>query len=508
MSEIQPLIDLSNKLQEKYSNYSKLNWTSYTVGFDFGLDDAHKEMKAVLEDPKNFDLIRSHREKDLSAEDARRVEILHKEFEPYHLSKELNEVGDRIFEVKTKLSNLLNNFRNTIDGKEVQSTEISKILRTSEDREHRKKAYKAMSQINKPLVDGGFIELLNLRKEYAKIYGAKNFVELELKKNELSPKIFEGWRETTTSNLAERTKKRTGFGQKYLGIEQLMPWDEAHLGTKIAPLKQKKVGMINYYEPMKELFLKFGFDIGSKNITYDVFPRKNKSEWGYHFTISPGKDARILANIDDQYSHFWVLLHETGHAAHFSHTDPDDVIMNMGISGIISEGIANLFGYLGNEEIFYSKFFPNELGEAKTQFENAKEWSKINALNSVQPILFDQSLYLENLQSLDDINNLKWKMMKDLDGVERFDGEPNWGFLIHHTTHPIYLQNYFMGDVTCEMLKKSYLKQSSSKKITDNPLEFGSYLLENVVKPSGRYNFEQLFNNLSGDNFNLNYLIN
>ena len=119
--------------------------------------------------------------------------------------------------------------------------------------------------------------------------------------------------------------------------------------------------MVNFFAPIEKLYARFGFDFTDKNITFDIFPRENKSEWGYQFTLDPGKDSRILANVDNQYQHFFVLLHEAGHAIHFNSVDAEDKLMMSGISGIISEGIANLFGYMAQDEIFYGDFFADDI---------------------------------------------------------------------------------------------------------------------------------------------------
>ena len=97
--------------------------------------------------------------------------------------------------------------------------------------------------------------------------------------------------------------------------------------------------------------------------------------------------------------------------------------------------------------------------------------------------------------------------MKDLGTIESFEGEPPWGFLIHHTTHPIYLHNYFMGDVTCEMFKKVYCKEKGITSIYEDPKGFGQFLKEKVIQPSGLYKFEELFRNIAREDFSLKFII-
>jgi oligoendopeptidase F len=406
----------------------------------------------------------------------------------------------------TELSKLLNTFRPQLKGKDISAVEINKILQTEADRELRKEAYLARTQINKHLVDQGFIDLLKMRNEYAQLNGFKNFVEYRLDGDELNIDLFKDWKEQASKGKEERLAIKQKLGQKHLGIDQVMPWDGFMLSEKMFPYSQKEVDMLSFYKPIRDLFSKFGFDIDSMNITYDVYSRKNKSEWGYNFTIENGKDSRILANIKNEYTYFNVMLHETGHAVHSFSTNPDDFLMNSGISGIISEGIANLFGSFTKEEIFYKQFFSaEELPAIAEQMHEAKEYGQLNKLRSVDEILFDQHLYLEDVKSLADINDLKWKFRKDVHGTGAYPGEdePIWGYTIHHTTHPIYLHNYLMGTISYEMLKSAFCQRFNKKDIMEAPLEFGNFLRKEVMEVSGRYPYPELVKRFSGKEFSL-----
>lgn len=155
-----------------------------------------------------------------------------------------------------------------------------------------------------------------------------------------------------------------------------MPWDEAFIESKLAPALSKQVDMTQYYSHISRLFERFGFNLDEYNITYDLFPRANKSEWGYNFPIDTQKDSRILANVKNQFHEYGVLLHETGHGVHSFLNDAKEKILNMGISGIVTEGIANLFGGMLYEPIFYKPFFEDDLKDIESQFSQLKKWKK------------------------------------------------------------------------------------------------------------------------------------
>jgi oligoendopeptidase F len=506
MKEIFQVQKIAVELDVVSERYSRLNWVKYTTGYDFGVEEAYQAILKILMDKTRYKIILEHLGKDLSLENKRRVEILEKGFRNFHLSPELNRLSKRIQQKSNELSHLLNTHRNKIAGREVNSVEITRIISESENEDLRKEAFLSRASVNKPLIDAGFIELLDMRKEFARIYGARDFVYYSLEQAELDPSIFDCWASEVRKHLPDLKKAGRLYAERYLDKSTIMPWDAAYLSGKIAPELNKEIDMTDFYRPIERLFGIFGIDLSQDNTTYDVFPRKNKSEWGYNFTIKPGIESRILANVQNRYNQFGVLLHETGHAMHYARLNPQDLILNSGVSGIIAEGIANLFGDFLSEEIFFAEFFKDDIEKARNNFAALKLWQRINALTAIENILFDQALYLNPINNLEDIHNLKWKLYEDLLDKKPYAAEPVWGYVIHHTTHPIYLHNYFMGDVTSEMLKQVFCKKYDAESLNQKPREFGSFLYDEVIKPAGLYPYAQLFRKISGEDFSLKYL--
>jgi oligoendopeptidase F len=506
MSDINKVKEIAKELDVLSTEYSRLSWVQYTVGYDFGVQDAYQKMLKVMKDKEKYKVILDHLEKDLDPLDRRRVQLTEKGFRNFHLSPKLNTLSEKMQKKRNELSQILNTHRNTLNGREINSVELARIISESDDADKRREAFLARTSVNKPLVDAGFIELLDMRKEYAQLYGAKNFVDYSLEQHELDPAIFRSWPQDLKEQLPKMKKVRGEFAQKYLQQAEIMPWDGSYVSGKIAPELNKEVDMSGFYEPIRKVFSRFGIDISADNTTYDVFPRKNKSEWGYNFPIKDGEDSRILANVQNRYNEFGVLLHETGHAMHSFRLNPEEILLNDGVSGIISEGIANLFGGFLTEEIFYSEFFKDDLESARKNFAALKQWEKVNSMRSIERIMFDQALYLNEIKNLDDIHNLKWKIQTDLLGEKPYAEEPVWGYVIHHTTHPIYLHNYFMGDVTCEMLKEVFCRKNNVKSILEKPEAFGKFVVEEVINPSGTYPYAELFKKISGEDFSLRYM--
>ncbi|MFW6287300.1 MAG: M3 family metallopeptidase [bacterium] len=505
MSSIQKVSKVMDDLHKLEVKYSKLNWTLYTTGYDFGVEEAYKERLKALRSEENYQQILESRElSGLSQLDKRRIEIAYNKFRPYHLSEELNELSMEIKKKTTELSKILNSFRYQLKGKKISSVELQQILTTDDSRENRKEAYLSRNQINKPMVEAGFIDLLELRKEYARLYGSEDFIKYRLEEDELDRNLFADWLKQLHKALPSMNDSRRKYAKKYLNDATIMPWDETYLAAKIAPGLNQQVDMSDYYNRIQEFFLKFGFNIRDYNITYDIFPRANKSEWGYNFTIETARDSRIIANVKNKYYEYGVLLHETGHALHSFLLDPDRIILNQGVSGIISEGIANLFQSFLYSPLFFEDFFDDHQ-KVEEEFTIFNEFKKINSLRMLNKIFFDHKLYENNPESLDDLNELYWRNNQEVLKEEPFDGEPPWAYIIHYTTHPIYYHNYFMGDVTCFMLEEVFEERYGAK-VIEKPEEFGSFLKKEVVEPSGIYKYNELFKRISGEDFSLRYM--
>lgn len=495
---------ISNDLKKLEVKYSQLSWSQFTTGYDFGVDEAYEDILSFLKNKEHYEYICGKLNEDLDDLTKRKVDLLKQEFESFHKSEEINELQSKINKKVTELSQILNTHRTTFEGKEISGVELSQILMTDENRERRKAAYIAKNQVNKPLVDAGFLELVKMRKELAKLNGFDTFIDYKLDMNELDPTTFDTWKEELRKVLPTIKKVQQEIAQKYLNDTVIYPWDQAYVQSKLAPSLNTPTNMSSFHSHLVEFFNNFDIDLASFNITYDIFPRRNKSEWGYNFPVETGKDSRILANVKDLYNEYGVLLHESGHGIHSFLLKPENEMINRGVSGIVSEGIANLFQGFLYDRLFYSQFLDDSVEE---EFKRIKDFGKTSSFKAIFRILFDQQFYREDLNSLEEINEMYWRLYKELLDEEPFTDNPPWAFTIHHTTHPIYLHNYFMGDVTCAMLKKVYKEKHNLSNVSEDPKGFGQFVINEVIDPSGRYKFNELFERVSGEKFKLDYLL-
>ena len=480
------------EMDSLYKNLLTHKWVQYTTGFDLGVSQAQASLNTFKKEPESFRTICQTLEKASNPLDQRKARILYGYFKPFHQSEKVQKLLEKSQNLENSIMDLVNKYRAKIDEKEMSSLEINKILSQSSDQNLRKKAYISRIPLNQIIVDAGFLKLLDIRKELALASGYENFIDYKLDEQDLKSNLFDDWKTLCRQRVSRYKQKEKRLAQKYLNTEDLQPWDYGFLKSQICSYNQTQVDLTNFYEPISKIFLKHGFEINKLNLTYDIFPRKNKSEWGYNFNIGIGKDSRILANVSNRFSNYWVLLHETAHGVHFMGLNSEENAFNYGVSGIVAEGFANYFGNLSYSKEFLNEVLSPEIADKSlADFQQLEQFMHFQNYQSISDILFDQELYIKDFNSEKDIQDLRQDMNSQITGESA--NEIPWARLIHHTSAPIYLHNYFLGDIMCENMKTIFKKHNSGKTADQEPLKFGNFWKEQVLAPSGRYSFLELY---------------
>ncbi|HND85250.1 MAG TPA: M3 family metallopeptidase, partial [Pseudobdellovibrionaceae bacterium] len=275
MVEIQ---NIAARLDDLNIDATEKLWAQYTTGLDFGVDEAQKKVRAFLQDKDNYKTICKSSETEKTPLDRRRIEILMKQFRPYHHSAHANTLKSEIDAFETKLGEVLNKHRTIVDGLERSSAEVSRILGESDDREMRKRTYLAQASINEELVDNGFLELIQLRQAYAQEIGYHNFIELRADQDDLGPNFFDGWLDQTAQYQRFYHELSGKVAKRFLGHEDLQPWDLRYLQNLLSERNRHIVDLSSFQTILAKVFRQFGFEIDRLPITYDIFPRRNKSE--------------------------------------------------------------------------------------------------------------------------------------------------------------------------------------------------------------------------------------
>ncbi len=225
--------------------------------------------------------------------------------------------------LNTRYTKLIATAKVPFEGEEYNISLMGKFT-VSEDREVRKRAYKALSECFQGMADE-LDEIYDLmvknRTEQAKMMGYENYIELgyyRMNRNCYDKDMVENFRRQIKEVFVPFTEKLQKERGEKLGIDKLKFYDNgvyflngnpAPIGT---PEEILKAGQDMYRELSKETG-EF-FDFMMENELFDVLGRKTKRAGGYMTYIPRYKSPFIFANFNGTSGDVDVITHECGHA--------------------------------------------------------------------------------------------------------------------------------------------------------------------------------------------------
>ena len=209
------------------------------------------------------------------------------------------------------------------EGEEFNLSLMGKFA-VSEDREVRKKAYKALSDCYMSMaeeLDEIYDLLVKNRTEQAKMMGYENYIELgyyRMNRNCYDKEMVENFRKQVKEVFVPFAEKLHEKRRQTLGIDKLKFYDNGvyFLNGNPAPIGTPEeilaAGQKMYRELSKET-AEF-FDFMMENELFDVLGRKTKRAGGYMTFIPRYKSPFIFANFNGTSGDVDVITHECGHA--------------------------------------------------------------------------------------------------------------------------------------------------------------------------------------------------
>lgn len=223
----------------------------------------------------------------------------------------------------SRYTKIIANAKIPFDG-EIYNLSLMGKFTTSNDREIRKRAWKAVSDYFMTVTDE-LDEIYDLmvknRTAQAKMLGYENFVELgyyRMNRNCYDKEMVENFRKQIKEGFVPFAEKLHEERRERLGLDELKYYDNgvyflngnpAPIGT---PEEILKAGQEMYRELSPET-AEF-FDFMMENELFDVLGRKTKRAGGYMTFLPNYRSPFIFANFNGTSGDVDVITHECGHA--------------------------------------------------------------------------------------------------------------------------------------------------------------------------------------------------
>lgn len=517
---VEKFLQLENeKLAQLLNDWNHAVWMVNTTG-----EQEWQEKEALAEstyreycaDADRFATIQQLlKEVQLGSIEERQLQRLAQEAVENQLPKQLLE---EMVQLSSKLSNIFNTFRGSVDGRKVTENEIRHTLIHSNDLTERKKIWEASKQIGKE-VEPDLLRLVRLRNQAAQSLGYKDHHQMMFQLQELDRdevfRIFQELKELTDvpfrnvkavidQELADRFQ---------IQVEELRPWhymdpffQEAPTiqGADLTPfIQQHSVEACTTHT-----FQSLGMEIKDLLAKSDLYEREGKNQHAFCIDMDRCGDVRVLCNIHP--NEYWMetMLHEFGHAVYDKYINPKlPFILRTPAHIFTTEAVAMFFGRMVRNREWLHKFIhlsDEQLDEMMPKLRlMLQRQMLITARWVITFVFFEKELYANPEQ---DLNRLWWKLVREIQYVHppEEDNEPHWAAKIHFTIAPVYYQNYLLGELTASQFDH-FIRQHVSKEMFTR--ETGQFFMEKVFFPGDQYNWQELISKATGEPLTPKYFV-
>ena len=402
-------------------------------------------------------------------------------------------------EKENEISQKLNSYQMTIDGKPVSKAEISKIMESETNSEIRKKAADAKIKSGDLIADD-LVELVKMRNDFAKKKGYDNYFDYKIAEDyDIQPKELDKLLDDVAKNTKKSNEKVMAGIKKDLseafGVkpEDLRSYHFGYLAGEDPEkvVNDKITSKEDVVDICKKAYKGMGYDVEKLPITLDLFPRENKNTHGFSFPIEAGKDARILANLTDNVSSVDTLMHELGHSVFTVKTDEKLPYMVQDTTSTMTEAVAMMMGdMIRTEGLVKDRISP----EVSEKFEKSLGKEESTFVGSSMAIIdFERNMYKNPDQDLKQL----WKDMsvKYKGRSEKDEATNEWATIPHFLSHPAYYQNYFRASLIKAQLYEALTEKFG--KLTENK-ETANYLDNNLFKYGGSKDDNEILTEITG----------
>ena len=222
-----------------------------------------------------------------------------------------------------------------VGGKLLDRPELDNVLGHSADRSTRKEAWFAEADLTR--VTGDRIrQLMKLRNQLGPRYGNAQFTDLMLERRATNRRDLANWFAQIRTATEQGYQALLARMQRELRVEKVEPWDLQYYFSTLTPSLESKFGFDGAWERTTKVSARLGFDFGRLPVHVKI---TDITFGGYTMPIWYGKEIRMLVSKHTGLLFADTILHESGHALHFSFVQEPTFILKDNYPPPMDEGL-------------------------------------------------------------------------------------------------------------------------------------------------------------------------
>ena len=194
-----------------------------------------------------------------------------------------------------------------------------------------------------------------------------------------------------------------------------------------------------------------------------------------------------------------TLLHEFGHAVHYSLIDEPSFLLKSGYSEAFDEGVGQVMALLLYRSDVSMNYFGLNRDQACALREQYRLKSLLDMRENIAESLFELAAYDNPTQDLAALYN---QLQTQYLGVD-FHGQAVWTFDPFFGSEPLYLQNYVLAEMFARQVHQAMDIKFGAK--WRSPA--GEFLKRNLFSVGARYRLDEVLINITGEPLSSSHLI-
>jgi oligoendopeptidase F len=385
--------------------------------------------------------------------------------------------------------------RYRIGGKQLDRPELDNVLGHEADRDLRREAWYAQADLTR-LTGDRIRAVMKLRNQLGRRYANESFSNFMLRRRATNRKDVMSWFEQIRTATEPEYQALLSRIQRDLGIEKVEPWDLEYYFSTLSPGLESKFGFEGSWQHTTKVAGLLGFDFNRLPVEVKI---TDITFGGYTMPIWYGKEIKMLVSRHTGIRFADTMLHESGHALHFTYVQEPTFILRDNYPPPMDEGLGQTMSLM----MFRPEVSTTIYGLSRDEAGALMERRRLESNYSLRALMVQSEFELEAYDNpAQDLTTLYDRVCSKYLDVDCHQSN-TWGYDPFYAAIPIYQQNY----VLAEMFAYQVHHTLDEKFGRNWGPQGGSYLHDKFLTRGGSLTLDQIMRQGTGEGLSAQYLI-
>ena len=385
--------------------------------------------------------------------------------------------------------------RYKVGGKSLDRPELDNVLGHATDRDLRRQAWYAQAELTK-LTGDRIRQVMKMRDQLGSRYAGEAFSDFMLRRRATNRKDLSNWFEQIRTATQPEYLDLLSRMKRELRVETLEPWDLEYYFSTLTPELEDRFGWQEGWGRTARVASLLGFDFTRLPVDVKIM---DITFGGYTMPIWYGKEIKMLVSKHTGVRFADTILHESGHALHFSFVQEPTFILRDNYPPPMDEGLGQTMSLM----LFRPEISTSVYGLSNQEAEKLRERHRLESNYALRALMVQSDFELQAYDNPDqDFAALYGRVCSKYLDVDCHRSD-TWGYDPFYAAIPIYQQNYVLAEMFAyqvhHILDEGFGRNWGK--------EAGTYLHDKFLIRGGSLTLERIMQQGTNEGLKADYLI-